>query len=846
MRVFIFISLLVILFLQTAFSGIYGILEGTLKDRESGQVLPGVNVLIVGTTMGTVTDVNGYYQISNVKASTYDVQFSLIGYRTALQKGITVAPDLRTKINVALTATDIELNEIEVIAERPLIQRDVTSTTYNVGSVRLEKLPVTSLQEVLTLQPGVTLEGHVRGGKTSEVLYFVDGLPIQDVIGGGAGAELPKSAITEMSIQTGGFDAEYGNALSGIVNIITKTSTDRHKFQVRLDKDNWLGGKQVSKVTDAEISASGPIIQNFGYFTAFNLHLTDTRWWQDFQHFFDYPIQRELSNFSKLDYNFGNGKRLSLSSLSSFKRWHDYEFSWRFNLDGLPPRSRDAIRVSAAWNHSLSEKTFYNVSLSLYSLNQKINEGSKYNIDTSVYQYDFYLQYITEGSRAWWVNQDQNIYTLKADITSQIVKSHLFKVGFEFNQYSIFSDMLKYEPRKTYYGKPLVSEPQLNYSSNYKYYPRSGSFYIQDKFDEEGFTLNIGGRFDFLDPTAERPLVENIADIDSLTRDTTYRQGIAKFIKSKFKYSISPRIGLSAPIDVNGYIFINYGEYFQFPLFDYLYSGLNNVAISKGARALVGNPDLLPEKTKAWEISVKYIFWNQLVVSATYFNKNTTNQIDTKTLIPLNSRYAGDFGFAEYVNNPYAEANGLELSVSREHGEYLNGTISYTYMVAKGLSEYVNQSLNYAQWGFALFPKPFYLSWDQRHTVKGNIEFSLPSDLFINVLFQFNTPKPYTHYPTKDGFNPPASSKDSTLIKSFIPNNARMKDFSNIDIKASKKIVFGFMKNMKLYVYVDFRNVLNAKNVRWVDSNGRIGGELDDPSAYYQPRRTRAGIRLEF
>lgn len=841
MRV-LFLSLILLLIItQSALTGIYGVLEGYVKDKETGENLIGVNVILVGTTMGTVTDANGYYQITNIKAGTYDIQFSIIGYKTTIQKNVTVVPDLRTKINVSLTPSSIQLNEIEIIAERPLIQRDVTATTYNVGSIRLERLPITSMQEVLSLQPGVTLDGHVRGGKTNEVVYLVDGLPIQDVIGGGAGAELPKSAITEMTIQTGGFDAEYGNALSGVVNIITKTSTDRYRFQTRIDKDNWLGGKQVSKTTDVEFSASGPITSDFGYFTALNFFQTDTRWWQDFQHFFDYPVQRELSNFSKLDYNFGNGKRLSFSGLFSFKRWRDYEFSWRFNLDGLPSRSRDAFRLNAAWNHSLTEKTFYNFTMSFYSLNQKINEGPKDKIDTTVYQYDFYLQYIIDGNRAWWVDSRQNVYTIKSDITSQIMKTHLLKAGFEFNQYFIYSDILKYEPKKTYFGKPLPGEPQLNYTSNYKYYPRSGSAYIQDKFDEEGLTLNLGARFDFLDPAAERPAIEYIP-----IGEDEFKQNITGYVKSKFKYSLSPRIGISAPIDVNGYIFINYGEYFQFPLFDYLYAGLNNVTLSKGVKALMGNPDLLPEKTKAWEISIKYIFLQNFVVSVTYFNKTTTNQIDTKTLVPTNSRIAGDYGFAEYVNNPYGESNGLELTLSREHGAWINGSVSYTYMVAKGLSEYADQSLNYAQWGFALYPKPFYLSWDQRHTIKGNLELTTPDETNINLIFQYNTPRPYTYYPTKDGFNPPVSDKDPRIILPFVPNNARMKDFLNIDIKASKKFVFNSLGNVSFYLYADIRNVLNRKNVKWLDSNGRIGGELEDPSAYFNPRRTRVGIRAEF
>lgn len=820
-----FISLLLVIFsINIALSGIYGILEGVVKDKETGEPLIGVNILIVGTSMGAITDINGFYQVSNVKGGTYDLQFSIVGYKTVLHKGVTIAPDLRTKINSFLSSTDIELKEVEVIAERPLIQRDITATIYNVGGVRLEKLPVTSMQEVLALQPGVTNEGNVRGGKTSEVVYLVDGLPIQDVVGGGAGAELPKSSITEMSIQTGGFDAEYGNALSGIVNIITKTGGNKHKFQARGDKDNWLGGKQVSKVTDVEFSASGPVITDLGYFSATDVYLSDTRWWQDFQHFFKSPVQKELSNFSKLDYNFGNGKRLSLSGLFSFKRWRDYEYTWRFNLDGLPPRSRDAFRVSLSWNHSVSENTFYNVNLSTYSMKQMINDGNKNNIDTTIYQYDFYLQYIIDGNRAWWADSRQNIYTVKADITSQIMKSHMLKAGLEFNQYSIFSDILKYEPRKTYFGKPLYSQPQLNYSTNYNYYPRSGSAYIQDKFDEEGLTLNIGARFDFLDPTAERPQVETIPKAFGI--DTVYEQNVKGYVKAKLKYSVSPRIGLSAPIDVNGYIFINYGEYFQFPLFDYLYSGLNNVSLSKGAKALIGNPDLLPEKTKSWEISLKYIIADQFVFTATYFNKTTQNQIDTKTLIPSDSKAAGDYGFAEYVNNPYGEANGLEITFSRDHGSFITGTISYTLMEAKGLSEYANQSLNYAQWGFPLYPKQFYLSWDQRHTLKGNIDLALPEDIRLNILFQYNTPRPYTYFPTKDGFNPSTSPRDSTKLLGFIPNNARMSEYANVDIKASKNFNLSFLNITNLMVYVDVRNLLNAKNVKWIDSSGdrrRIG-----------------------
>src|SRR5207245_1371366 len=98
---------------------------------------------------------------------------------------------------------------------------------------------------------------------------------------------------------------------------------------------------------------------------------------------------------------------------------------------------------------------------------------------------------------------------------------------------------------------------------------------------------------------------------------------IVTTVPASVKHLFSPRIGFAAPFAVNGYLFINYGHYYQLPLFDYLYSGLNNVTLKKGLGVLVGNPDLKPEKTRAWETSIKYALQNSVVLVATYFHKET-------------------------------------------------------------------------------------------------------------------------------------------------------------------------------------------------------------------------------
>ena len=190
-------------------AGTAGILEGKAADKNTHEPLVGATVQIVGTAHGTATNLEGYFLINNVEAGSYDVRVTQIGYQTMVYKSVTIRPDLRTKISIDLQSTAVELKEVEVTAERPMIEKDVTSTMFSVSSAQVDRLPIRNVQELLALFPSVTAEGNVRGGKSSEVVYLVDGLPLQDVVSGGAGGALPKSSITEFSIQSGGFEAEY-------------------------------------------------------------------------------------------------------------------------------------------------------------------------------------------------------------------------------------------------------------------------------------------------------------------------------------------------------------------------------------------------------------------------------------------------------------------------------------------------------------------------------------------------------------------------------------------------------------------------------------------------------------
>jgi outer membrane receptor protein involved in Fe transport len=829
----------IFLLIAKAYAGNKGILEGNVKDETTGQHLYGVNVIIQGTQLGAATNSKGFFQINNVPAGTYVVKFRMMGYREVLYENVNIRPNLRTKLrDVVMVQTAVEMEAVIVRAERPLIQKDVTGTAIKVSGERLDRLPISTIKEILTIQVGVTDEGNIRGGKSTEVLYLIDGLPVQDMISGGVGVHIPTSAVTQIEIQTGGFDSEYGNALSGVVNVITKSGTNERRFMVRGETDNFPSITQKDRALRMEGYASGPIIKDhLFYFISADGFQTDTRWWQDFINVFSSPITREYSGLGKIDAHINPKLKLSAQFLYNRRNWRDYEFSWRYNLEGLPLRDREVCWGAILWDHVLSGRTFYSVNLNYYSVHSLIGEGSKGDMELSPYEYDFYLQYIINGSRSWWADTRQGIATVQVDITSQINDYHLIKGGFQLYFYDIFGDIVKYEPQKTYYGKPILDQPLLNFSTRYQYYPWSGNVYFQDKFElpNEGGVFSVGLRYDFLDPRAQRPVVEWIP-----TGEDEYMGEVKEFVNASFKGILSPRIGFSAPMSDKSFFFANIGTYTQFPLFHYLYAGMDNVTLRSGMNVLKGNPDLKPETNLVWEVSIKHTIPWSGVLSVTYFSKQTKNQVDAKTFVPSNSRVAGDYGFAEYVNNDRAEARGFELNVTKEKGEWLTGNISYTYMTAEGISSTPELGIQYYQWGFPLTSNLYYLSWDQRHTFKINLNFRFPWGMEASLYYHNHTPRPFTYFPSEEGYIP-----DDPNI-AFVPNNERMNHYYMMNVKISQLFPIGKRGLKSVTLYADSRNLLNQKNVLWIDASARVGGELGDPGAYGVGRRTLAGIQLDF
>jgi len=200
---------------------IYGKIAGRVVDAANGQPLPGVNVFLDGTTQGSSTDANGEYIILRIRPGVYTVKASFIGFALQSMEGVRVEVDQTTRVDFTMAEEVFEGEEVVITAERGIVQMDRTTTTAVVNSEQLQALPVTSIGDAINLQAGV-VDGRFRGGRSGEVAYLVNGVPINNAFNNQAAFEVEQNMVSSLQVISGVFNAEYGQAQSGIVNIVTK------------------------------------------------------------------------------------------------------------------------------------------------------------------------------------------------------------------------------------------------------------------------------------------------------------------------------------------------------------------------------------------------------------------------------------------------------------------------------------------------------------------------------------------------------------------------------------------------------------------------------------------------
>ena len=230
--------------LSYSFAQNRGSIRGKVIDASNSEGLAGVNVLIKGTYYGATTDLDGKFEIKNVGDGEYTLEFRLLGYKEVEHTGVVVKDGEATTIDTKLEESALSLGqEVVIVGEKPMMDPAETQSTNTISAQNIKVSGVQEVKDVVSQQVGVVAadnEIHIRGGRSYENAYLLDGINIQDPLAGtGFGLQLSSNSLSEMEVITGGFNAEYGQATSGIINVKTKEGSDRYNLFVQYRTDNY-------------------------------------------------------------------------------------------------------------------------------------------------------------------------------------------------------------------------------------------------------------------------------------------------------------------------------------------------------------------------------------------------------------------------------------------------------------------------------------------------------------------------------------------------------------------------------------------------------------------------------
>lgn len=556
MKIFLQILLsLCFIFYQFTYAGTTGRLAGRVTDAATGEPLPFVNVVIVETTLGAATDIDGYYSIINVPPGNYVVKASAIGYNSVSFQDVKVSIDLTTTIDFQLAEASVELGEeVVVIATKPLVRMDLTSSTAIVGDDVISQLPVAEVQDVLRLQAGVVVSAggdiHIRGGRANQIAYQIDGVPVTDVYDGSSTINVNQNAIQELQVISGAFNAEYGQAQSGVVNLVTKDGNNTFAGNVQAYSGDYLSNKSdvFTNIDDInpvgirnlEGSLSGPIINdelffylngryyfNSGSLYGKRIYLISDRAIEDPQTQ-QFTVQENgdgayvsmnesetIYGQGKITYRLFQGLKLSYNYLLEKRDYQDYNHFYKQTPDNNLQRFNKSYTNIFAINHALSSSSFYTLNLS-YSfrdyrqyLFEEIYTGNpskptNYEDNSTVVTPPY--SFAVGGTNMNRFVRNTGAYGVKLDWSTQLNQEINLQFGGDYRYNKIYLENINLVPmldengqRVTPFNVMIPSITSTDYDT-YQHEPNEIAGYVQSKFEAFNLIFNLGIRIDYFQP----------------------------------------------------------------------------------------------------------------------------------------------------------------------------------------------------------------------------------------------------------------------------------------------------------------------------------------------------------
>jgi hypothetical protein len=250
-----------------------GKIQGRVTDAGTGAPIAGAQVLVDGTTLGNLTNDQGFYFVNEVPAGLQNIRAQFIGYRAFVIEGQRILAGQTTTLNFELEQSAVELEAITVEGERnPLVPRDQVASKSIIRGEIIEELPVDNVNQVVVLQPGViqTNAGRtIRGGRPNEESVVIDGVQVR-AFGTGLAANLnvPPNSLEQLDVTVGAFSAEFGDAQSGVVNFVTRSGGARWNGSLQLQTDQIAPEDHRTNQNFLELNIGGPIVGPLSFFFA--------------------------------------------------------------------------------------------------------------------------------------------------------------------------------------------------------------------------------------------------------------------------------------------------------------------------------------------------------------------------------------------------------------------------------------------------------------------------------------------------------------------------------------------------------------------------------------------------
>ncbi|MGK9476283.1 TonB-dependent receptor [Melioribacter sp. OK-6-Me] len=861
-KFFILIILAALIFgSNSTHAGTTGKIAGKITDAKTGEPLIGVNVVILGTTMGAASDVEGNYFIINIPPGIYEIKASLVGYTTVTIKNIRVSVDQTTRIDITMQEEAVTINDIVVTAQKPIVQKDLTSTEAKVSGEQIAMLPLEDIHAVINLQAGV-VNGHFRGGRANEVKYLIDGVAVNDAYSGASALAAEVNSIQELQVLTGTFNAEYGEALSGVVNQITKIASDKIEGDISVYSGDYFTTRKslydnishlsLSDGYNFQGNLSGPIpglnnfikffisgryIYNDGYLygkrmfnpsDSSNFSANDPSQWYigatGDNKYVPMNFNKRYTLQGKLSFNIdGGGKGLILNMLYQNNEYKDYDHLFKLNPDGDYKKFQESFLTSLSYTYILSNSAFIDLLASAF--NTKFKQYVYEDPLDSRYVKPERMQdvsgnaFLTGGTQNWHFYHTTTTYSGKIDFTWQVNNIHQLKTGAEFKYHEIdYKDFQIIIDASNGY-KPRLPEPgSFNYNT-YKNNPFQFASYIQDKIELDYLVVNVGIRFDYFEPDGYYLKDANkISLLDQL--HPPYPDSLLE--KAKSKYQISPRIGISYPITDRGAIHISYGHFFQIPPFEYLYRNPNfRIPLTgnfpENIGNTIGNADLDAQQTVMYEIGLQQELATDFGITLTGYYKDIRNLLGTE--IHIKNEFKK---FSKLINRDYGAVKGITISFEKRFRSGIGATLDYTYQVAKGNASDPNDAFNKAQANppieanKQLVP----LNWDQRHSLNFTVTAGKPGDIIASLIGKIGSGLPYT----------PSFQNQRTGLE----NSENRPTTFNVDLYLTKYIT---LFNKQLSFYIKVYNLFDTANeIEVFTDTGRAGYTLELTRAQEKPR----------